>query len=180
MTTSKKIVILLGPSGCGKDYVAQTTFHLHKGLKLNAFFKAIFEKDHGLNPGTCNNKAYRKEVLAKGPCQGMTIQDAMVQCYVESLHPSISSYGAGFAGKTLHYAMSRLLREDGPWVVTDLRKPSEALVIAEFAVNQLGLELQSFNIVSNYGQELGSDRSLREVMNILSKYGPLNTITNYH
>lgn len=174
----KNIVILLGPSGSGKDHVAKTQFPRHRVMKLNQAFKTIMEQEHNLAPGTCNNKNLRGNKLLSGPCKGMTIQDAMVKCYVESLSPNIKSYGAQFAGITLLSALWDLVYCEGPWVITDLRKPSEAIVLSEFATKQMGFNINTYYIKSNHGSVLDSDASLHEVMIILNKYGSVDQLTN--
>jgi hypothetical protein len=171
----KELVILIGPSGCGKDYVAQTQFLKHQVLKLNSYFKRLFEKDHLLRPGTCDDKTQRSIVLKHGPKKGNTLSDAMVQCYTESLSPNIESYGAKFAGKTLFEALSFLIYEPKSYVITDLRKPSEAIMLKEFAMNQLGYKIRPYYISSNNGQAKQSDAQLEEVSTIMS---PVNVITN--
>ena len=169
----RHLVIISGHSGSGKDYLAAKYWGHFTPLKLNQCFKDRFEQDHGLFPGVCNNRAYREGILDQGPCAGLTIQQAMVRCYTESLSPLEKTYGASFAGLTLLSALETITKTPGQYVITDLRKPSEALVLKEFATKQLGYKLTVYKIETNRGQVLESDIHQEEVLDILGDYSIL-------
>jgi hypothetical protein len=173
----KHLIVISGHSGSGKDYLAKKLWPSVTNLKLNAEFKRLFELDHSLQPGSCNDRELRDTVLEHGPCQGLTIQAAMVQCYTESLSPKEKTYGATFAGRTMLKTLQTLLEDPASYIITDLRKPSEATVLKEFAVTQLGYSLHVYKIETNRGQVLDSDKHQAEVLEIL---GPYSLIYNYN
>jgi hypothetical protein len=167
-----ELVVLLGNSGSGKDYVAEKYFSDYKIIKLNSAFKAAFELDHNLRPGYCNDKSKREKVLIVGPYRGMTIRAAMLQAYNESLNPRGEGYGARFAGVTIVTGLNEILNSDRNVVITDLRKVSEAKILDEFCRVQLKMNIRVISIVNRYSKPLTSDLELNEVAKALG-YGHL-------
>jgi hypothetical protein len=161
------LVVLLGNSGSGKDYIAEKYFSDHKIVKLNSAFKAAFELDHNLKPGYCNDKSKREKILIVGPYRGMTIRAAMLRAYNESLNPRGKSYGTKFAGITILTGLNEILNSDRNIVITDLRKVSEAKMLYEFCGVQLKMTIRVIHILNKYSKPLTSDLELNEVAEAL-------------
>lgn len=129
-----EILLIVGNTNAGKDYIASTRFKNFTLVKCNAAFKAVFEEDHYLIPGSCEDRVRRGETLVKGPLKGNTIQEGMVISYEQSL--SGCGYGSKFATLTILKTLEKLdtlAKSRTPVVITDLRKPSELKFIFEFS-----------------------------------------------
>jgi hypothetical protein len=157
-----ELLLLVGYSNSGKDYIAEHQYKNFTPVKLTAAFKAIMEVDHRLEPGTCNDKTMREHVLNQGPMAGRTLSDAMVICYNQSLVGI--GYGAKFKYMTITStisALANLAMNRTPVVVTDLRKPTELKVLLAFA-EVIGYNVRMAIVRSNKSTPKDSDRSLEE------------------
>lgn len=129
-----EILLIVGNSNAGKDWVASNKFPEHKILKCSSSFKTEFEKDHFLKPGTCNDKKFRKEVLQYGHFAGVTIQRAMVICCEQAI--SGKGYGAKFGLITqlaILNEIAELSKERELICITDVRKVTELKILIPFS-----------------------------------------------
>jgi hypothetical protein len=172
---NQNIVVILGHSGAGKDYLAKKLWPSYTTLKLNQPFKDLFEVHHGLVPGDCNDRTKRAVVLKEGPLAGRTIQDGMVIAYHQSLEPQVPSYGTQFAGLTILRSLEQLFYHRGQYVITDLRKPSEASMLRAFA-EILGYTLEVFQIETTRGKAMSSDSQILEIAQLLNR--PITKLHN--
>lgn len=178
----KELLFLFGPSDSGKDYLASTRFSHFKQMKLNQPFKDVFEKDHYLPRGICNDKAQREMVLKEGPMKGWKLGAAMARSYTQSLYPEVAEYGAKFAGYTLVKGLQNFYEDFqvgvDKWVVTDCRKVSEVTGLYLLA-EELDIVVKYIKIQSNRGITRESDIHQDLCMAYLdSKFVPCSFLRN--
>jgi hypothetical protein len=157
-----ELLLLVGYSNSGKDYIAERRYKNFTNVKLTKEFKQLFASDHSLDYEDCNDKAMRESVLSYGPMAGQTLSDAMVLCYNQSL------MGVGYGGKFQYITitstintLANLAMTRTPVVITDLRKLTELKVLLSFAevINYIPKMLI---VRSNKSTPKDSDRSLEE------------------
>ena len=155
-----KILLIIGLSASGKDYIAESEYKNFTRVKLNQPFKDQFEIDHKLVIGSCNDKSLRDQILTTGPMSDFTIQEGMVQAY----HQSVDNCGYGAKFRTLTIlktleTINSLSKSRAPVVITDLRKPSELVFLIEFAT-LIRYDIEMLQIRSNRAVRQTSDESL--------------------
>lgn len=155
-----KILLIVGLSGSGKDYIAESEYKNFTLVKLNQPFKDQFEIDHKLAIDSCNDKSLRDQVLTTGPMSDYTIQEGMVQAY----HQSIKNVGYGAKFRTLTIlktleTINSLSKCRTPVVITDLRKPIELRFLINFA-ELIRYDLELLQVRSNRAIRQTSDESL--------------------
>lgn len=157
-----QIQLILGNSGAGKDYVTAKFFSTHYVYKLNQPFKDVFEADHGLAVGSCNDKSLRAMTLLEGPLKGLTLGSAMAQSFTESESGDASSYGYKFKNLTLQKVKEFLATTDHEAIViNDLRKLNEA-----HAVIESGASVSALLVFNLYATGLESDCHLPELVKL--------------
>lgn len=165
-----EVLFLVGNSNAGKDYIAEHRFKNYTALKLNQAFKNQFEQDHSLQPGNCNDKSRRAEVILRGPLKNYTIQEAMVISYNQSLNGC--GYGSKFATlsilKTLE-ALDNYSKTKVPVVITDLRKLAELKFILEFC-KLIDYNVRMIHVYSNKETPYESDESLYSNKTFFERY----------
>lgn len=165
-----EVLLLVGNSNAGKDYIAEHRFKNFTLLKLNQPFKNQFEQDHLLQQGTCNDKSLRAEIILRGPLRNYTIQEAMVISYNQSLNGC--GYGAKFATlpilKTLE-ALDNYSKTRVPVVITDLRKLAELKFILEFC-KLIDYNVRMVHVHSNKETPYESDESLYNNRTFFERY----------
>ncbi len=165
-----EVLLLVGNSNAGKDYIAANRFKNFTLHKLNQAFKDQFERDHFLPEGTCNDKSRRTEIILEGPLKNYTIQNAMVISYKQSLNGC--GYGAKFATlpilKTLE-ALDSYSKKRVPVVITDLRKLAELKFILEFC-KLINYNVRMIHVHSNKETPYESDESLYDNMTFFERY----------
>jgi hypothetical protein len=155
-----KLLLIVGNSNAGKDYIANSRFEDFTVVKITYVFKQQFELDHNLSHGSCNDKTRRQEIILEGPLSGFSIQDAMVLAYQQSL--SNVGYGAKFSTSTILSTLTRiaeLSETRTPVAITDMRKPSELRLLVEFA-RLINYDLRMIQVLSNQETQYASDRYL--------------------
>lgn len=165
-----EVLLLVGNSNAGKDYIAEHRFKNFTLLKLNQPFKNQFEQDHFLQPGACNDKSRRAEIILKGPLRNYAIQEAMVISYNQSLKGC--GYGAKFVTlpilKTLE-ALDSYSKKRIPVVITDLRKLAELKFILEFC-KLIDYNVRMIHVHSDKETPYESDESLYDNKAFFERY----------
>jgi hypothetical protein len=157
-----QIQLILGNSGAGKDYVTTKFFPNHYVYKLNQPFKDIFEEDHCLDVGSCNDRSQRATTLLKGPLKGLTLGNAMAQAFTESESEDSLSYGYKFKDFTLRKFKEFLATTTHKAIViNDLRKLNEA-----HAVITSGAAVSSLLVFNLYAIGLESDCHLPQLVEL--------------
>ncbi len=164
-----ELLLIVGNSGAGKDWVAANRFANFTLVKLNQPFKDQLEIDSGLEPGTCNDKSKRGQILTMGPFKDMPLRDAMVLSYTQCIKNW--GYGAQFRTSTILKTLEtldKLAKTRTPAVITDLRKPEELRFLLEFA-KLINYNIRMLKVVSPKEQPLLSDSSLEDNVNYYEK-----------
>lgn len=157
-----EIQLILGNSGAGKDYCTAKIFPNHYVYKLNQPFKDIFEVDHGLDVGSCNDRLLRTKTLRRGPLKGLTLGHAMAQAFTESESEDTSRYGYKFKDLTLQKFKEFLATTTHKKIViNDLRKLSEAEVVWNSDA-----ALYALLVVNRYATGLESDCHLPKLIEL--------------
>jgi hypothetical protein len=158
-----QIQLILGNSGAGKDYITEKFFPNHYVYKLNQPFKDIFEADHNLAVGSCNDKALRSITLLSGPLEGLALGAAMAQAFTESESEDSSRYGFKFKDLTLQKFKEFLATTDHKAIViNDLRKLDEAIAVLDSEATTLA----SLLVVNRYATGLESDCHLHQLIDL--------------
>lgn len=157
-----ELLFIVGYSNAGKDYVAKNKFANFTSEKLTKAFKDQYEIDHGLSPGSCNDKSMRNETHTYGPMAGLTLSEGMVVAYKQSLNGI--GYGHKFTYLTITSTIQRLAKlasNRTPVCITDLRKPTELKVLLAFA-EVIRYSPRMIVVSSNKSTPKESDKSLTE------------------
>lgn len=151
----KELLFIVGESDSGKDYIAKTSYKNHKLLKCASAFKRVFEIDHNLAVGDCEDKSLRNSALKSGPLAGMTLSDAMVLTYQQST--LLEGYGAKFATLGIMSVLQDVIDATGQCVcITDVRKPTELKMLVTLA-EVIGYETRLLHVISNRSTKKASD-----------------------
>ena len=164
-----ELLLIVGNSGAGKDWVAANRFANFTLIKLNQPFKDQLEIDSGLEPGTCNDKSKREQILNAGPFKGMALKEAMVMSYKQCVNNW--GYGAQFRTSTILKTLEtldKLAKTRTPAAITDLRKPEELRFLLEFA-KLINYNTRMLKVISPKEQALLSDDSLVDNVNYYEK-----------
>jgi hypothetical protein len=164
-----ELLLIVGNSGCGKDYICKNRFANYANIKLNQPFKDIFEVDHGLEPGTCNNKSKRNILLRTGPFSGDLLSQAMSKSYKQSL--SLNGYGAKFNYITILATLDRIAEASKTReliAITDLRKKTELEMLVSFA-EVIHYETRMILVTSNKEMPMHSDESLSDNVTLYTR-----------
>jgi hypothetical protein len=157
-----ELKLIVGLSNSGKDWIAENRYGNFKLLKCNQAFKTIFEEDHKLSRGLCNDKGHRNDILEYGPLKGMTLQDGMVMAYHQS--QARLGYGSKFTTMTILSVLNEISEcslNRTPVVITDVRKPTELKILVHFA-EVIGYGISMVSVISNKATLATSDSSLPE------------------
>lgn len=174
-----KLLFLVGNSNAGKDWVAENRYKNYTPYKLNQCFKTVFELDHGLVPGTCNDKTKREEIILSGPLRDLTISQAMVMSYKQSLENY--GYGSKFKTITIRAAfdiLDFLSRSNQSVVITDLRKSTELKALLLFS-EIIKYEPEMIHVFSENETPLKSDESLYDNISLFQQLTH-KTVNKYH
>ena len=164
-----EILLVVGESDSGKDWIAANRFGNHKLLKCASAFKRVFETDHSLEVGACDDKARRGDLLDSGPMCGKTISDAMVLAYQQSM--LLEGYGAKFATVGIMSVLQDVIRasETRQCVcITDVRKPTELKMLVTLA-EAIDCRIRLIYVVSNRSTKKASDNLLEHNVTLYEK-----------
>ena len=161
-----ELLYLVGFSNAGKDYIAKTQWANFTNVKLTESFKRVFADDHSIQYEACNDKTLRNTKLSRGPMAGLTLSEAMVTCYNQSL--SGIGYGHKFKYLTLTSTLQKLAElasSRTPIAITDLRKPTELKVLQAFS-EVMRYDTRMIVVSSNRSTPKASDSSLTDNINL--------------
>jgi hypothetical protein len=171
----KEMQLIVGDSDSGKDFIAKKLFNNHKLLKCASAFKRVFEIDHHLETGACDDKRLRISILKSGPLAGLTLSDAMVLTYEQSILRE--GYGAKFATVGIMGVLQDVIKATGQCVcITDVRKPTELTMLVTLA-EVMGYETRLWHVVSNRSTKKASDDLLESNIALYEKLTNRKAVT---